>query len=83
MLLWVVRGLDVPGCTLEHRVQKWVLTAGQVARLIVPPALHRWAFKPKLKKAAETNFTVKEKSKGLSVLLWAGVQWHQFCKSEL
>lgn len=83
VLLLVVRGLDMRGCTFEHRLQKWVLTAGKAAKPRVPPAPHRRAFKPKLEKAVETNFVVKQKGKGRGVLLLAGVQWHQVCKSEL
>lgn len=48
-----------------------------------PPVLHHWAFKPKLKKAAETKFMVEKKGKSLGVLLLAGVQWHQVHESEL
>lgn len=84
VLPWVARGLDMLGCTFEHRLQKWVLRAGQVAKPKVPPAPpHCWAFKPQLKKAVETNFRVKQKGEGLGVLLLAGVHWHQVCKSEL
>lgn len=35
-------GLDIPACTFEHRLQKWILTAGQVAKPIaLPPSITR------------------------------------------
>lgn len=68
----MVRDLEMPGCTFEPRMQKWILIAQQVAKTIASP--HCWAFKLKLKKADETNFNVK-KEEDLGV--------HQVCRSEV
>lgn len=60
----------MPGCRFEPRMQQWILIAGQVAKPVTSP--HCWAFKLKLKEAAETNFNVQKKDLGV----------HQVCMSE-